>query len=204
MGLVKAKYSSTSQLVLLPPLSGASARYNGVANPYLGITGLQSMAAVVADAMSDHGTATALAAAGVTSYSVTYDSLSGGPILIATATEPTPQAASAAMLAVDREVPLTVARLQGEDAIAPRQFITAKVIARPSVPLKSGKTQLRIAALALVLGIVLTLLVISVIEGWRIRRQDRGSQADPQAGSYNGAPGPALADGTQRPLSPQN
>jgi hypothetical protein len=179
--LVPANYVATSQLVLLPPLSQPNASYNGVVNPYLGLTGLQSMADVVSSAMMGNETAKALQEAGVSQYSVEYDSLSAGPILIAQVTEPSPDQASVAITALDEQVPLTVAHLQGEAAISPRSFITAKVIAGPSTPTRSGKTQLRAAALAFVVGLVLTLLVISVIDGWRVRRR----QGSPSEDSYD-------------------
>jgi uncharacterized protein involved in response to NO len=169
--VVPAKYVTTSQVVLLPPISQPNASYNGVVNPYLGLAGLQSMAAVVSSAMMDDDTAKTLQQAGVSGYSVQYSSLSGGPILIAQATEPSAQQASSAIAALDGQIPATVARLQAEAGIAPASFITAKVIARPSTPAQSAKTQLRVAGLAVVAGLALTLLAVSVAEGWRVRRR---------------------------------
>jgi hypothetical protein len=173
--LVPAKYVSTSQIVLLPPLSQPNASYNGVVNPYLGLAGLQSMAAVVSSAVMDDETAKALEKVGVADYSVQYNSLSGGPILIAQATESSAQQASSAIVALDNQIPATVARLQDEAAIAPKSFITAKVVARPSTPAKSTKSELRVAGLAVAVGLVLTLLAVSIIEGWRVRRRIKES-----------------------------
>lgn len=180
--LVPAKYVTTSQMVLIPPLSQPNANYNGVVNPYMGLDGLQSMANVVSSAMMDDETARALKKAGVSQYSVRYDSLSAGPILIVQATESSPKKASDALALLDKQVPLTVARLQDEASISANSFITAVVIARPSTPIRSGKTQLRAVALALVFGLVLTFLAISFIDAWRIRRRLEGS---PTASSYD-------------------
>lgn len=180
IGLVPANYVTTSQIVLIPPLSQPNANYNGVVNPYMGLAGLQSMAAVVSSAMMDDKTAKALQEAGVSQYSVEYDSLSAGPILIVQAIEPSPAQSSNAITALDKQVPLNVARLQGEASISPKSFITARVIAGPSTPARSGKTQLRAAALAFVVGLVLTLLALSVIDGWRFRRL----QGTPSGDSY--------------------
>lgn len=170
--LSPAKYVTTSQMVLLPPLSQPNANYNGVVNPYMGLAGLQSMAAVVSSAMMDDETAQQLKAAGVSSYSVQYNSLSAGPILIVQVTEPSPSEASHAITVLDKQVPLTVAGLQKAASIAPRSFISAKVIARPTIPSKSTKTELRVVGLALIVGLVLTLLAVSAVDGWRTRRQD--------------------------------
>jgi capsular polysaccharide biosynthesis protein len=175
--LVPAKYVATSQMVLLPPLSQPNASYNGVVNPYMGLAGLQSMADVVSSAMMDDDTAKVLVAGGVTQYSVQYDSLSAGPILIVQATASSPAKAGAALAALDHQVPLTVARLQDEASISPKAFITAQVIARPGTPVKSDKTQLRAAGLAFIVGLVLTLLAVSTIDAWRIRRRRRGAPA---------------------------
>lgn len=178
--LVPANYVATSQMVLLPPLSQPNANYNGVINPYMGLDGLQSMAQVVANSMMGDNTASALHASGVSSYSVTFDTLSAGPILLVQATEPTASQASHAITALDNQVPLTVARLQKAASISPRSYINAKVIASPSTPAQSIKTQLRAEVLALIIGLVLTLLAISIIDGWRIRR----SQGSPGPHSY--------------------
>jgi hypothetical protein len=169
--LSPAKYVTTSQMVLLPPISQPNANYNGVVNPYMGLAGLQSMAAVVSSAMMDDETAQQLKAAGVSSYSVQYNSLSAGPILIVQATEHSPSQASHAITVLDQQVPVTVASLQKEASIAPRSFISAKVIARPTIPSKSTKTELRVVGLALIVGLVLTLLAVSVVDGWRTRRR---------------------------------
>lgn len=168
-----ATYVVTSQMVLLPPLTQPNAGYNGVFNPYMALDGLQSMAQVVANAMMDDETARELKQAGVAQYSVVYNSLSAGPILVLQVTAVTPAQANGAIAALDQQVPVTVARLQREASISSRSFILAKVIARPSTPAKSSKTQLRVEVLALMAGLVLTLLAVSIVDGRRVRRVRR-------------------------------
>jgi hypothetical protein len=186
--LVPAKYVSSSQIVLLPPPQ-ANPGTDGILNPYMNLVGLQSMASVIANAMTDDQAAETLKAAGVSQYTVQYDSLSPAPILIVQATEPTPEEASAALALLDREVPLTVVRLQKEALIPHNSFVSAQIIARPSTPTKSEKTPIRAMALAFVVGIVLTLLSVSLIDGWRIRRRTEDSSPRPHrvagtAGSF--------------------
>lgn len=195
-GLVPAKYVATSQMVLLPPRA-PSAGYSGVVNPYLGLAGLESMADVVSSAMMDDQTAKTLQNAGVSSYSVQWDALSGGPILIAQVTEPSAGQASNAITVLDKQVPLTIARLQGEASISANSLITVNVIARPSTPTSSGKTQLRAALLALVVGLILTLLAISVMDARRIRRQ-QGAQSGERHDYLEAAP--AFPDATENGL----
>jgi len=141
----------------------------------MGLAGLQSVADVVSRAMMDDDeTAQALKKAGVSQYSVQYDSLSAAPILIVQAMESSPEKASEALAVLTKQVPLTIARLQNEASISSSAFINADVIARPSAPVRSGKTQLRAVAVSLVVGLVLTLLAVSFTDAWRIRRRLQG------------------------------
>jgi hypothetical protein len=152
------------------------------------------MADVVSSAVMDDQTAKTLQNAGVSSYSVQWDALSAGPILIAQVTEPSAEQASNAITVLDNQVPLTVARLQGEASISPNSLITVSVIARPSTPTRSGKTQLRAALLALVVGLILTLLAISVMDARRIRRR-QGAQNRERYDYLEAAPASAGATG---------
>jgi len=187
--LIPAKYVATSQLVLLGPISQPVKSHNGAVNPngaansndvvnpflgidpYLGIDALDSMANVVSVAMTDNETAQALQNAGVSQYSVIYDATNGGPILTVQAEGSSRAEASAALSAVDQQVPLTLARLQRDAHVSPSAFINVDMIARPGTPTKSAKTQLRAIGVALVAGLVLTVLAIAFIDGWRIRRR---------------------------------
>lgn len=173
--LAPAKYVATTQMVLLPPLSQNDNSLNGIVNPYLGIDGLDSMANVVSLAMTDNETTQAMRKAGVSQYTVAYESLSAGPVLMVQAQGSTPEEASNALAVIDAQVPLTVARLQREASITPSSFVNVEVIARPSAPARSGKTQLRAMGLALVVGLVLTFLAVSLVDGWRIRRMNAHS-----------------------------
>lgn len=192
--LLPASYGATSQLVLLPPLNQQNSSYNGVVNPYMGLDGLESMASVVASAMMDNQTANTLKAAGVSSYSVQYNALTAGPVLVAQVSAPSPRQANAAIAALDRQVPATVAQLQNDDSIAHNSFITARVISSPTVPARSAKSELRVAVLVLVVGLVLTLLACSVINAWRLRRH--GSPGSTGSGGSTGSAGSSGSTGS--------
>ncbi|MGO9080046.1 MAG: hypothetical protein ACLQDY_13540 [Streptosporangiaceae bacterium] len=180
--MVPASYVATDQIALIPPIPKPTTANGGTINPYLGLAGLDSMAAVVALAMTDEATGQALAKAGVSQYTVEPNPLSAGPILILQVQASTPAAASNALDALTRQAPLTVARLQREASIASSAFVTVQVISRPSLPARSGKTQLRAVILVFILGIVLTLLAVAFVDAWRIRRRQRGF---PGRGSYD-------------------
>ena len=209
--LTPAKYVVTAQLVLLGPISQPAKNHNGVVNPnsvvnpflgidpYLGIDALDSMANVVSLAMTDNETAQALLNAGVSQYTVTYNSANPGPILVVQAEGSSPAEASAAIAAVTAQVPVALARVQKEANISPSAFITSDVIAHPGTPTKSGKTQLRAIGLALVAGFVMTLLAVSFIDGWRTRRRLRGPAAEPALRGYERSPEAADLNGIAAP-----
>lgn len=176
--LIPAKYVATTQVVLLPPRSQADAGYNNVVNPYLDIGALISMADVVSSAMSDDETVQALKNAGVSQYTVEYNTASAAPVLIVTAEGSSSAAASKDVTLVTNQVSPAVARLQNEASISPDSQITAQVIAGSSIPVKSDKTQIRAVGVALVCGLVLTLLGVAVIDSWRTRRRLQGPQAE--------------------------
>jgi hypothetical protein len=177
--LVPAKYVATTQMLLLPPLSQRDNSLNGIVNPYLGIDSLDSMANVVSLAMTDDETAQAMKKAGVSQYTVDYESLSAGPVLLVQAEDSSPKKASDALAVVTNQVPVTLARLQKEAFISPSAFVNVQVIARPSTPVKSGKTQLRAVGFALVTGLVLTFLAVSFVDGWRTRRLQAPAENHP-------------------------
>lgn len=170
VGLVPASYVATSQMVLLPPAAQRNGGENVAANPYLNLAGLHGMADIVARSMMDDETARNLRQAGVTKYTVLYDTLSAGPVLRVTAEESGPAKASAALETLTKQVPLTTARLQRATAADPRFYVTTAVVARSGPPQRSGKSQLRAVGLALVGGLVLTQLAVALIDAWRRRR----------------------------------
>lgn len=176
--LIPAKYVATTQVVLLPPRSQADAGYNNVVNPYLDIGALISMADVVSSAMSDDETVQTLKNAGASNYTVVEDASSNAPVLIVTAQGSSPATASNDVTLVTNQVSPTLARLQNDASISPSSQITAQMIASPSIPAKSSKTQIRAVAVALVCGLVLTLLAVAVIDSWRMRRRLQGPQAE--------------------------
>ncbi len=168
---VPATYVASAQMVLLPPASHRSTSDPTALNPYLGLSGLQGMADIIARAMTDDRTATELKDSGVTAYAVHYDPLSAGPVLLVQAEEASPGQASSALTVLLGEVQKTTARLQGATDLAPATYVTAELIARHGNPERSGKAQLRAVAVALVGGLVLTLLGVCLLDAARMRRR---------------------------------
>ena len=70
-------------------------------------------------------------------------------------------------------------RLQAQSSVADSARISLVVIARPSDPVRSWSAQLRVAALALMVGILLTLITASTVDGWLLRRATRAGGAEP-------------------------
>lgn len=177
---VPATYVATTQMVLLPPATQPSDDGTRPVNPYLNLAGLQGMADIIARAMMDDQTARTLERAGVTQYTVEFDTLSAGPVLQASVEEATPAQASASLLAVTQQVPVTTANLQAATSTEPEFYVTTAVVAAPGTPERSGKTQLRAVGVGLVVGLVLTQLCVSFVDAWRKRRaRNRAARAEP-------------------------
>jgi hypothetical protein len=97
--------------------------------------------------------------------------LSPAPIIVLTAQEASPGQASRSLDVLTNQVPQTVTRLQADSSIPADARVSVAVVARPSAPARSGKSQLRAMAVALVAGLVLTVLAASFVEALAQRRR---------------------------------
>jgi hypothetical protein len=185
--LVPSRYSTTTEVVLLPPHPEEGARDADSSsqlldNPYLGIAGLAGMADVVSRAMMDEASVQAMKKAGVTgTYTIQRDVMAAAPILMVKVENSQPSTARKDLEVVAKEVPLVVARLQADSSIAQASRITLAEVSRPSAPVRSGKAQVRALGLALVGGLVLTVLAVAVLDAWSLRRRRGAVSADPGA-----------------------
>jgi capsular polysaccharide biosynthesis protein len=175
--LVPASYVASTQVVLLPPHSqrGSDAGSDGSAagtNPYMSLAGLDGMADLVSRAMMDETSMRQLHSLGVSdAYTAEHDTLSPAPIIVLTAQEASAAQASGSLDILTNQVPQTVTRLQADSSIPPDARVSVAVVARPSAPVRSGKSQLRAVAVALVVGLVLTVLAAAFVEAlWQRRR----------------------------------
>lgn len=180
--LVPASYVATSQMVLLPPAAQPSGSETTEVNPYLNLAGLQGMADIVARSMMDDETVRTLKRAGATSYTVQHDTLSAAPVLLVTAEERSPARARSALVAVTKQVPRSTARLQAATTMDRRFYVTTSVVAGPGDLQRSGKSQLRAVGVALVAGLVMTQLSVSLFDAWRQRRARMAAGRSPTAG----------------------
>jgi capsular polysaccharide biosynthesis protein len=193
--LVPASYVATTQVVLLPPHSqgrsdAGSDGSPAASNPYMSLAGLDGMADLVSRAMMDETSMRQLRSLGVSAeYTAEHDTLSPAPIIVLTAQETSAAQASRSLDVLTNQVPQTVTRLQADSSIPPDARVSVAVVARPSAPVRSGKSQLRAMAVGLVAGLVLTVLAASFVEALRQRRRAAGqgaAEVDAMAGGSTG------------------
>jgi hypothetical protein len=172
--LVPVTYVATAQVLLLPPRAS-----DGIgANPYLSLGGLDSMVDVVARAMMDEATSTQLLKTGVSdTFLVARDLATAGPILLVTTEETSPAKARASLHLVTSQVPITTAKLQTDNAVKQPILITTALIGVAGEPRSSQKKQIRTVLVAMVGGLTLTVLSVSLVDSWFRRRKRRESSS---------------------------
>lgn len=192
MSLVPVRYLAETELLLLPPRSPGIDGTNS--NPYMALGGLDGMADVIARAMMDEVTATAMVTAGVASrYQVIFDRSAAGPILVASVEEDTPARAEAALATLTAQVPKTAAKIQADSSVSEGVQITIAVIGRKAAPTPVTKPQLRAVLVAVVAGLGATVLGTSLLDSSLARRAGSG----PRPARRAAAAGPPPPGGGQ-------
>lgn len=198
-------YEARANVVFLPPHSAVAE----TANPYLALGGLDTASGVVARAMSDSATSRELAAAGVGTYSVVPDLAAGGPVLLVTAGDTTPESTLTSLSTVLDRLPRVFVKLQTAADSPTRSLITLELITRDTKPTEVRKQLYRGLLLALAMGATATLLLAAFIDGLLMRRRRSSLSPDREPIHDVGAvPAPMPlsrrpAQGQQRELDPE-
>jgi hypothetical protein len=178
IGAVPAQYKVTASILLLPAKSGLE---NG-ANPYLALGGLGPAASVLGRTMSDGDTARALKERGVTGvFTVEPDLSTSGPVLLIDVVDATPAAALASLALVLEQTPLTLRELQLSIDVPDRALIGSTVINQDRKATVVRKSQIRAVLVAGVVGVAGTLFLISLLDGFLVRRRRRATGRVPRA-----------------------
>lgn len=174
MRLVGPSYSAKASLVLTPPPTAPTATTTGNPNPYLQLNGLGGLADIFSLAMTSSSAHASLQKAGfVGSYTVARDTLSDGPIVIVTAKAKTPQGALADLGMVLKMAGPQLRAVQANQVPDIKNLATTTVVARDTQASPSRKSQIRALAVALVVGLVGTVLAVSVVDMVVQRRRAR-------------------------------
>lgn len=167
--LVPVTYQATADVLLLPP-SGTGADAGG--NPFLGMGGLQPLVDVVARATSDPAVVTKLRDRGVTgTYTATRDETTDGPILLVTADGTSAAATIATLNQVVATIGPTLRKLQENESVRSKSMAVTKVITRPANAVTVSNSQKRALLVAIVGGLVGTVLFVAAADGIAKRRK---------------------------------
>jgi hypothetical protein len=174
MRLVGPSYSAKASLVLTPPPTAPTATTTGNPNPYLQLNGLGGLADIFSLAMTSSSSHATLQKEGfVGSYTVARDTLSDGPIVIVTAKAKTPERALADLGMVLKMAGPQLRAVQANQVPDTKNLASTTVVARDTQASASRKSQIRALAIALVVGLVGTVLAVSVVDMIAQRRRAR-------------------------------
>jgi hypothetical protein len=167
---VPPTYEAKASVVLVPP-SGSVPEGS---NPYLYMGGLATTVDVLSRSLSDEQTRhTVLNGDGSLDYTAAPDTTSAGPILLVTASGPTPETSMATLKRVVETVPTSLGQIQSSLGIAPRAAITSMTLTQDDKPTPVQKTRIRATLAVVAVFAAMSLLLIALIDGLLLRRRAR-------------------------------
>ncbi|WP_136518714.1 hypothetical protein [Cellulomonas telluris] len=188
--MVPAERLANASVLVLPPPNTVDTG----GNPYLALGGLSPAADVLATAMNNGSVHESLAPPGGTStFVVSRDFDSSGPLLLVEASDPDPDAAIALLGTVLDTMPRTFADMQTRVDVPADARLTLSVVTQDATAQVSAKSQLRAVVVALVAGLGVTLFGTKALDGVLVRRRERRRAAQEseqvRARAQAGAPG---------------
>ena len=170
--VIPVSYTATADVILTPPPTTGQ---NANPNPYLALGDLQPLAEVVARAMTDGPAQVKLRASGlINPYTVATDQTTNSPLVIVTATGATEPAALTNLRLILATAPTVLTQLQDAQSVPTVARVKVQVISLPTRAKAVRKSQIRAVAVALVVGLVGTTLVVTAIDVILLRRRSRG------------------------------
>lgn len=195
-GRIPPTYESSASVVLVPPKDVETPRLNR----YLDLGSMADSVDVVARSMTSTEVAADLAEEYPDAdFEVAPDLTTSAPILLVTASSPTPETTSRVVAELIIVAKQNLERLQDQINVNQRFRITAITVAEDPKPVKDLGTQRRIVAMlgaALVFGSFLGVAVLDGLLLWRRERprrprMKRGASRDSEAPGEPDAPAPA-------------
>ena len=165
---------SNASVLVLPPNSTVGTG----GNPYLALGGLAPAADVLATSLNNGTLHESLApAAGTSTFVVSRDFNSSGPMLLVEVTDPDPATSLALLDKVLAQMPATFTDLQSRVNVPNDSRLTLSVITRDDVAQASAKSQVRAILMAGVAGLTATVFGVKLLDAALIRRRDRRAEA---------------------------
>ena len=165
--MVQPEYKSSASVVLIPPKSLEEPD----SNRYLSLGSLdQAVGVLVRSLVSDEVRSQVAADMPDGDYDVVADWTTSAPILVVTATAPTPAKTEALLTATLEQVPAVLERLQSSIGTQESQTITSLPLTRDEAPSRVLKPLLRALIAVAVLLLALSIGLIALIDGLVLRR----------------------------------
>jgi capsular polysaccharide biosynthesis protein len=176
-----AQYQAKAVVLLLPPASASVSGSESAAgqNPYVSLGLVDGLNDVLAQAMTDSATGSALLSAGLDgSYTVENDPATSGPLILITGTAKSSSMAVAITNRIVALVPQTLLRLQqAAGVLDTKNNVTSTVLNPAGKTVKVRKNQERAVIAAGVVGIVLTLLITAAADKVLLGRRRRAAES---------------------------
>jgi len=190
--LIPPTFKATASVLILPSTSAVGEG----GNPYLALGGLQPTADAISRAMADEEVVKSLRAAGARGdYTVVTDPTTGGPVLAVEVTADQRQATLTTLQLVLKRIPTTLTDLQQQAAVPPRFRLVSQVLSQDRVASPVLKGRIRGLAVAVALGVALTVSVVMLFDNVGRTRRRRAPVADDQ-------PAPTGTNGYRAARSP--
>jgi hypothetical protein len=166
--VVSPSYQIKAMILVLPPKSAVGSG----GNPFLGLSGLGSVADVVSRSMMDGNTVKSLVELGANDkYLVAQDVTSAGPVILITSTANTPAEANETLRIVKEQLPDKLLKLQEATHVPENSLITLNQISQDERPTIVRKSQIRAVFGVFALGLTLTLVLTGFLDGLLLRRR---------------------------------
>jgi len=184
--VVPVTYEEKALVVLLPP---ATQKDLG-GNPFLGLNGLDSLAAVLGRSMSSDALAADVKAVSPdATFTVGPDSTTSGPVILAAVEDRSPVGATAALDRILAEVPIRLKALQLENGAPANTLVSQTLVSRDAEPKAQNKDLVRalivVAGAGLAASIAAAALVDRLLRGrrrprWLTRTQQHAPSPRPR------------------------
>lgn len=198
LSAVLPTYAVSTEILLLPPATVVPAG----SNPYLALSGLESIGSVASKRMNDDQTQRVVKAQfGTIDYSVALDPTAAAPMLLITAESKSPALSTAAERFLIARLPGVLKDLQDAAAVPEKSRVSTTSVIPPDTPKVNRKSQVRALIAVAALGLVLTVIGAAAADALVARRRTRTARhlADNDGGDPDlSSPPDGLGAGPQR------
>ena len=184
---VPPRLEMTASIVMLPP-----AHSLGVGgNPYLGLTGLEASADVVARRVASPDMQDDLARLGVEKFTVVRDLGTAAPMLLITVTGTDEAVVREGVRRLVAAVPVSLLSLQQSVQVPAKDLITTRLVTSSADPTVLRSPQLRAVLVAVAGGLLVTLVFVVLLDlalnrlrRWGRARKDRRRRPDTRVDAF--------------------